>query len=342
MKKLCVLVLALAMLLCATSALAEAATNALTFAGLGPSIQVDTPITANEPYQIAFITKNMTNPGLVAQLEGAGKACEEFGCEIVKLAPATADSVEEQVTLVDDMIQMGVDGILIHCADSNGIMPAVRRAEEAGIPIIGIGTVPAEETLMRTGPDYVASGYAMGEYVADKLAGEGTVIILEGAPGAQNSTERLNALEDVFSDYPGIEIVASQTANWKRVEAMSVMENLLQKYSDVDAVIALNDEMAVGALQAIQAANLSDIMIFGFDGNADCAAAIKDGTITATYNTDGYGAGYVGVSYMVQYLNDGTLPPQYHMPFPSPDAEDVIIDSTNIDDYLENDAWFNY
>ena len=305
----------------------------------GIGTQITTELKAKEGYKIACIVKNSTNPYMVGCINGVKKAAEDMGFEAITMAPSTNDSVEEQVKIMEDLIETGVDGFVLVPVDSNGIMPGVRKAEEAGIPVVCIGTPAAEETFLRTGVDYTETGRVIAKSVAEQLEGKGKVIILEGPPGAQNAIERLNGINEVLDQYPDIEVVASQTANFKRTEGMNVTENLIQKYKDISAVIACNDESALGAYQAIKAAGMENVLIAGFDGNQDGSAAIQSGELFASYNTDPFGSCYVASAYLVRYLNDGTEPEQYFIPFPS-ERDDPVITSENVDNYIENIAWW--
>lgn len=305
----------------------------------GIGAEVTTDVKANEPYKIAIVVKNTTNPFLLKSIEGAMKAGLDTGAEVVSLSPARQDSLEDQVKLIEDAIQQGVQGIVLHPIDSNGIMPVIRKCDAAGIPVAVIGTPAANETFMRTGVDYTETGRVIAEMVAEKLGGEGKMIILEGPPGAQNAQERLAGIKEVLAKYPGIEVVASQTTNFKRIEGLQVTENLLQKFPDVDAIIAANDESTLGALQALKAAGIEGVILGSFDGNQDASAAVKDGDIYATYNVDPFGSTYLAAVYVVMWLNDGTMPPQYFVPFPS-SLQAPVITAENIDYYIENIAWW--
>lgn len=305
----------------------------------GIGAQVASDVEANGDYKIGYIAKNTTNPYMVAQSEGVKKAGEDMGFEAVTQAPSTADSVEEQVKIMEDMIQQEMDVIIVHCADSNGIMPGVRKAEEAGIQVITIGTPAAEDTFLRTGVDYKETGEVVAKEIAEALGGEGKVIILEGPAGAANAIERLEGINETFADYPGIEVVASQTANFKRTEGMSVTENLLQQYTDVDAIIGCNDESALGAMQAVKAAGKDDVLIAGFDGSVDATNAVASGEMYCTYNTDPYGSGYLACAYAVNYLNDGTEPEGKFIPFPTA-ANDPLITPDSVKEYQDNIAWW--
>lgn len=306
--------------------------------GIGPEVTTD--VKANESYKIAIVVKNTTNPFLLKSIAGAEKAGKDMGFECISLAPATQDSLEDQVKLIEDAIQQGVQGIILHPIDSNGIMPAIRKCDEAGIPVACIGTPAANETFMRTGVDYTETGETIAKMVAEKIGGKGKLIILEGPPGAQNAQERLAGMHKTLDKYPDIEVVASQTTNFKRTEGMQVTENLLQKYADVDAILACNDESALGAIQALKAAGLEGKVVIGsFDGNQDGSAAIKAGEMYATYNVDPVGSTYLAAAYIVQFLNDGSMPPKYFVPFPST-LQEPVITADNIDNYISNIAWW--
>lgn len=306
--------------------------------GIGTGISTD--IKADKTYTIACIVKNSTNPYMVGCLNGVEKAAKDMGFEAILMAPATNDSVEEQVKIMEDLIQKGVDGFVLVPVDTNGIMPGVRKAMEQNIPVATIGTPAAVDTFLRTGVDYTETGRLVARAVAEKIGGEGEIIVLEGPPGAQNAQERLAGIQEALAEYPGITIVASQTANFKRTEGMQVTENLLQKFKNVSGIIACNDESAIGAIQAVKAAGLDGkVIVGGFDGNQDGSASIQNGEMYVSYNTDPFGSSYLAATYIVQYLNDGTMPEQYFTPFPS-ERDDPLITPENVGDYIANIAWW--
>lgn len=305
----------------------------------GIGAMVESTVRASGTYKIGFIAKNTTNPYMVSQSQGVIKAGEVMGFEAVTQAPATADSVEEQVKIMEDMIQQGMNAIIVHCADSNGIMPGVRKAEEAGILVLTIGTPAAEDTFLRTGVNYKETGEVIAEEISKALDYKGSVIILEGPPGAANAIERLEGINSVFDKYPDMNVVASQTANFKRTEGMQVTENLIQKYTDVNAIIGMNDESALGAVQALKAAGMDNVLVGGFDGSADATSAVEAGDMYVTYNTDPYGSGFVAAAYAVLNLNDGSVPTSPFVPFPSA-ADKPLINAETVDDYKDSIAWW--
>lgn len=312
--------------------------------GIGRTVSTD--VTANEKYTIVCMTKNSTNPYMVGMWNGAKKAGEDMGVEVIVAAPATDDSIEEQVSIMETYIAQGVDGFVISPSDSNGIQPAVDAANAAGIPVVAVGTASNTGCFLRTGVDYYETGYETMKAMCEAAGGEGGVIILEGPAGAQNAEERLAGAMDALAEFPNMELIASQTANFKRAEAITVMENLIQGDGVLDnlkVVYGANDESALGAIQVLKSANVTlgegGVLVGGADGNADAATAIQNGELYMTYNTDPYGSTYLGYVYLVQYLNDGTLPEEYFIPFPAT-RDDPFITADNIEEYISTGAWF--
>lgn len=308
--------------------------------GIGRGIS--TTVTANEKYTIVVMTRNNTNPYMVGMQQGGLAAGKDMSIEVITASPATQDSIEEQVSIMETYIEQGVDAIVIHPSDSKGIQSAVDLANENGIPVVAIGTCPDHGAFMRTGVDYYMTGYLVTKELCEAAGGKGGVIVLEGPPGVQNMEERKAGILDAIAEYPEMEVLASQTANCKRAEGMTVMENLLQGEGVADkltVVSCCNDEMAIGAIQAMKAAGIEGVMVGGADGNSDAATSIADGDLYSTYNTDPYGSTYLAVVYLVQFLNDGTLPEEYFIPFPAA-RHNPMLTSENIEDYIANQYWY--
>ena len=216
-------------------------------------------------------------------------------------------------------------------------------ANAAGIPVVAIGTASNTGCFLRSGVDYYETGYSTMKALCEQAGGEGGVIILEGPAGAQNAQERLQGAKDALAEFPNMTLLASQAANFKRAEAINVMENLLQGAGVKDnlkVIYAANDEMALGGIQVLKASGITGVLVGGADGNKDASTAIQNGDLAMTYNTDPFGSTYLGIVYIVQYLNDGTLPEEYFIPFPA-SRDDPFITSENIDNYISSFAWFD-
>ncbi len=312
----------------------------LPVSGIGRSIRSE--VKAKKDYNIVVMTRNNTNPYMVGMWHGGQQAGKDMGCTVQTLSPATQDAIDEQITIMENLIQQGADAFVIHPSDSKGIQRAVDLANEKGIPVVAIGTSPDTGAFMRTGVDYYETGYLVTKELCEAAGGKGKVILLEGPAGVQNMEERKAGIEDAVAEYPDMEIVASQTANCKRAEGMQVTENLLQNpdiKKELSVVACCNDEMALGAIQALKAENMTDVLVGGADGSKDASQAIQSGDMYVTYNTDPYGSTYLAVAYLVEYLNDHTLPEEYFIPFPS-ERHDPLLKKDNIDSYIKNDKWF--
>lgn len=268
--------------------------------------QQETPQDEGKPYKVTLILKNLVNPMWLAVKEGAEAAAAEYGVELTVLAPLKADNNEEQIRQVEDAITKQADAIVLIPSDSQGIIPAVEKANQAGIPVINVNTkVGGGQTETFIAVENYDAASKVAKAVAEKLGGKGKVIILEGIAGAQSAIDLKQGAVDTFGTYEGIEIVASQTANWNRAEAMQVTQNLLQAHPDVDAIFASNDEMAMGAVEAVDQAGLTGkIIIAGLDANRDALEAIKEGKMTITCDKMGFDQGYVGVETAVKVLNN--------------------------------------
>lgn len=222
----------------------------------------------------------------IAQKADVYKHAELYGAQIV-FADADND-VSKQLADLEDFVAQGVDYIFIHAVDLNGYDTAIEMAKEAGIPIILL----AREINAEAGEDYAcyicSDGVwegAAGMHAIAKACGEDCKVIeLTGQMGSSIGEERSKGFNDCLAqNYPNATLVASQTGNFARTEAQSVMENLIQSTGgDFDAVFAANDEMALGALQACRAAGLDNVVIIGVDAQKSALESIANGGLFGT------------------------------------------------------------
>jgi len=298
---------------------------------LMPDYQVEN----GEDYHFVYITKHLLNPYFVAADRGAKKRCEEMGVTCDFLVPEKPDNPEEQIRMIEDAINMGVDGILIYAVDSKAVSPALQKATEAGIPIVGLGTVAfGVEHVTFVSADYYGRCYEMGHLLAQKLDEEGNVVTIDGVPGAQNAKDMKSGYVDALMEYKGIQILASQTGYWKRLEGLATMENLLQRYPEIDGVVGADDESALGAVQALEAAGYlpgEDVFVVGFNATHDAVCAIKEGRLYASDNADPGGLAGSGMEFLVRYVVDGDhFPPEIPWPLP---WNRFYVTTDNIDEY---------
>lgn len=278
------------------------------------------------------ITKNLTNPTFITIADGIKAACAKYGVGKVDIqAPLTKDSNEEQINLIQDAIAKKVDAILLIPTDSTGIVPAVEQAYKAGIPVININTSIGKGDYQIV-TYVVADNYSAANTVTTKfceMLGSGEIFLLTGVPGASSAVELEAGARDAISKFPNIKIVAAQTANYQRAQAFEVTQNLLQAYPNVKGIVANNDEMALGAIEALSAAGLAGkVLVCGIDGNSDALKAMQNGFLKVTANKSNYEQGYVGAEAACKFLLGEKVDPKYPLP-----AKLITMD--NIKDWIK-------
>ena len=287
------------------------------------------PAAAQKPLRMGLIVKNLVNPFWVYMRQGAEVAAKKYGVELTTYAPTKPDNVEEQIRIMEDLIQKKVDAIIIVPADSNGIVPGIERANAANIPVaLANSNAFGGKVITFTGVENYAGMVQVAEYMVKKLGGKGSVVILEGVPGAQTAMDRKQAADDVLKKYPDIKVLASQTALNQRGEGMSVMENLLQRFPSIDAVFGTNDEMALGAVEALDAAKrLDKTMVSGFDCNNDAVLAISQGRMVVTLDQQPGEQAASALEAAVQFLQGKEVPKRIVTPA-------ALVDKSNVAAYL--------
>ncbi len=222
----------------------------------------------------------LNNPFFVSLEEGINNLAEENGTKIKSLD--AQNDTPKHMNDVDNLIQQGVDILLINPVDSSAITPAVESANAKGIPVITIDrSSESGKILALVASDNVEGGEMAAEYIK-QISGENVETVqLEGVPGASASRERGKGFMNIAEE--SLNVIDSQTANFDRAEGLTVMENMLQANPSIKAVFAQNDEMALGAIEAIKAAGLSgSIQVVGFDGTEDGINSVKAGVLSAT------------------------------------------------------------
>ena len=321
------------------AALLMAAAMTATFAGCGNgsdggNAAGDGGENAEGGKNITVILKNSTAPFFISMAEGAQAAGEELGYNVeVKTPVDTAEGSgnEQQNQLCDEAIVNGVDCVVLCPVDTEAIVPAAQRIVDADIPVVALNTRLGDESLCETfvGLENVQQGYETAKALFEKMGGTGTLIIIEGSTGAQTSLDRIEGCKKALEEYPDIELVASQSANYSRAEALNVAQNLLQSYPDVDAFFCCNDEMALGTAEAVDAAGKTgEIMISGQDANDDAVSALKEGKITLTSWGDPYMQGYEGVVAAVDVLEGNEVKEFY-------EVSTKVVDETNVDSFKD-------
>lgn len=284
---------------------------------------------------VALVVKTLNNPFFNDMQAGAEDMARELQLNLIVQAAEREVDVEQQVQIVENLIQRRVDAIMLTPSGSREVVPVIARANRNNIPIINLDTRVDADLLARDnayvatfiGSDNFEGGYLAGKYVAEQLNGEGKVAILEGIPGHETADSRQQGFLSGVGEYPGIQVVTSQTANWERNLGYNVFENILQSFNDVQAVFAASDLMALGAVEAIAASgrNAGDIIVVGFDAHSEALQAIRRGTMQATIAQNPYEIGRAGVEYAYKVLNGEEIPENINV-------EIKLITQDNVDE----------
>jgi ribose transport system substrate-binding protein len=258
------------------------------------------------PYKIGMSLPGLQFPFFVTMKAEAEKAAAKLGATIV-FADAQNDS-SKQASDIENFVAQKVDGILISPTTVDSLVPAIEAAVKAGIPVVSVDRkANTDAVLVHVGADNVQGGRAAAKYIIDKLGNKGTVIELEGTPGASAAIDRKAGFDEVMKK-SNVKILTSQTAEFNRAKGQNVMEGLIQKYPNFDAVFGANDEMIIGAVEALSAAGVKNKVTIGFDATPDAFQYMKEGKLGATIDQfPGKQAGEA-LKYLVSYLKTKAKP----------------------------------
>ena len=209
----------------------------------------------------------------------------------------------KELANVEDLLSKKISLLLINPTDSDAVVSAIRAANRAEVPVVTLDRgATGGDVLSHVASDNVQGGMMAGELIVKILGGSGKVVELQGVAGTSAARDRGEGFNAAVDAVDGIVVVASQVADFDRTKGLNVMENILQAQSDIDAVFAHNDEMALGAIKAIESSN-RDIIVVGFDGTGDAVMAVKEGAMLATVAQQAARIGSIGVETADAILN---------------------------------------
>jgi inositol transport system substrate-binding protein len=258
----------------------------------------------------------LKNEFTVLVSEAQKKKAAELGVEI-EVFGADYD-VNTQLGQFENMIAKKYDAIIFSPVDAQAMAVAVDKAVAAKIPVIGVNTrVDSDKLTSYAGSQDVTAGEMEMKHLAEKMGGKGNIVIIEGPIGQSAQIQRREGIHKVLAQYPDIKVLSEKTGNWSRSEGLTLMENWLQAFpGKINGVCAQNDEMALGAIKALEGAKLLDkVPVVGVDGIADGLAAVKEGKLSATAFQDAQGQGEKSVELAVKALKGETLEKNYWIPF---------------------------
>ncbi len=295
----------------------------LVFAGCGegvdrePAVAISTSPPPVVKPRVALVMKTLTNPFFVEMEKGARKAEIELGIELIVKTAAQETSFEQQVSIVEDLVQnKRADALVIAPANAHHLIPAVRKARDAGIPVVIIDArLDATQLAVAdlAGLPFISVDNEKGAYLAVKALSAGievptTAAILEGIRSAENAQARKQGAERAFSENTAIRVVASETANWKIDEAYEVTRKMFELHPGIGLLFAANDMMALGALRYLSDNGLSSVKVAGFDALPEIRTMVDQGKLAVTVDQRSAEQGYQGVLYAIRLLKGEKVP----------------------------------
>ncbi|MBU3185231.1 ribose ABC transporter substrate-binding protein RbsB [Clostridium estertheticum] len=272
MKKLCKLV-SVAMIATMTMGV---------FVGCGSSAKTKTPATSekSDSKKIGMVVSTLNNPFFVTLKEGAEAKAKELGYQLL-VVDSQNDSSKE-LSNVQDLLQKGVSVIILNPVDSDAAQSSVMQANNEKIPVITVDRKSSGgDVVCHIASDNVKGGEMAGKFIKEKLADKGNIAELQGTTGASATRDRGKGFHNIVDVDKNLKVVSSQPADFDRQKGLTVTENMLQSNSNIQAIFAQNDEMALGAVKALSTSGKKAIVV-GFDGGDDAKKAVDAGEMTAT------------------------------------------------------------
>lgn len=272
--------------------------------------------------RIAVFTKNQTNPYFQVVRLGAESAAKQMGASVTHYVPTKPDSIPEQMSQIEDVVVKKPSAIVFIPVDYKAMVPGVQRINAANIPVVNVTDRSESGKFV----SFVgASDYQLGLETARALlkamGGKGNVIALEGVKASLTNIDRMKGMTDALKEFPNVKLLASQPANYQRLQALQVMENLMQTHPQIDGVFAANDAMATGAIEALEGANRK-AQVVGINGTKEAIDMIKAGKMLATGDYNGFLQGCIGTMAAIRSLRK--LPVPAEVVFPA-----TVIDKSN-------------
>jgi len=262
------------------------------------------------------------------------EAMQAYGDAQENVEVTFVDSKEDvavQLGQVENFITQGMDAIVLVAANTDATDPMTQAAVDAGIPLVYVNRKPANlpEGTAYVGSDSIDAGIMQMEYIAEKLGGKGNIVIMNGNLSQEAAQMRTEGVKQVAAKFPDITITKEQSGNWSRDEGLALMENWLSTGDQIDAVASNNDEMAIGAIAAIDAAGkLGEIIVGGVDASADALAEMEAGRLDITVFQNAVGQGEGGIATAVALARGEPVEQVVWIPY-------ELVTPENYKDYMQ-------
>ena len=246
------------------------------------------------------------NPFWASVEKGAREEAAKLGVDLVLVAPPQEGDVQAQINQVEDQLAKGVDAIALAPGDPNAFAPIVDDAIKSGVPVVFVDTKGINEGVTFIGTNNKNGAALAAKFICDKTPKGADVAVLTGIESQSTALLRRDGAIKGLKDC-GLNLVATQTAMWDTAKARSVTESIILKNPNIKAIFASNDNMGLGAMQALKDADMNDVVVVGFDATPDAAKSILAGEMTATIAQFSYNMGAYGVKYALELANGGSI-----------------------------------
>ncbi|MGH8436093.1 MAG: sugar ABC transporter substrate-binding protein [Pseudomonas sp.] len=257
---------------------------------------------------IAVFTKNQTNPYFQVVRTAAEAAARQMNAKVVQYVPTKSDSIPEQMSQIDDMAVKKPSAVVLIPVNYKALSAGVEKLNGAGIPVVTVtDRTESGKVAAFVGSSDYDLGLVTGRHLLKTLGGLGNVIILEGVKGSLTSADRVRGFQEALKEFPKARLLASQPGNFVRLTALQVTENLLQTHQKIDGIMAANDAMASGAIEALEGANRKALVV-GINGTQEAVDAIKSGKLLASGDYNGFLQGCVGTMAAIRAVRKQPVP----------------------------------
>ncbi len=274
---------------------------------------------------VGALEKNLANEFWLALEKGYKNMATKYGITLDSQASRTETDLQGQLSILETMAGKSYGAYLLSPLSNENLNSVVDGFKANGVPVVNVNCEYLSQADVFVGASNLELGNLAAAYIGDKLGGKGKVIIIEGVPGSYTSTNRVEGFKaTMVKDFAGIEIVASQPADYEMEKGMNVATNLLSANPDIKAIYAANDNMALGAVEALRSANkLGSVIVLGIDGTSGAFDSIRKGELTATIDQFPEKSGEIAMQIILRLMGKQKLPRVITTPI-------LVVDKDNI------------
>lgn len=274
---------------------------------------------------IASFTKSQTNPVFRGLRVGAETAAAKLGARVVHYIPRS-EGIPDQMSLLDEVARNKPDAVVLAPGDGKALVPAAEKLNAAGIPITNVNErLTGGNVVAYVGTDDYELARVTGRFLLQALGGKGNVVILEGPDAVPSSVARARGFADVLKEFPEVKLVGSKSANYARAQAAETMKSFLRAQLQIDGVLAANDPMAIGAVEALKAAGRK-VPVVGINASKEVLEFIKSGDVIGSGDYNGFAQGCLGTEIAIRNLRKQPTPKEVLL-------KPLVVDKTNYQPY---------